>query len=150
YVNSLPYQNLRTLTESGSSLRRCTVAWHVASRRLAEGTTDGLIRIWDVDQEQTTLILKGPAPLVTWPGLRWLGWSPDGGKLAAGCKDGTVHIWEMGSGRELHVLRVCNSPIASVAFSSDGTRVAAWALDGTIKIWDADTGRLTADLAHPD
>src|SRR5262249_23551776 len=127
----------------------CTVAWHVASKRLAEGTADGLIRIWDVDREQTTLILRGPAPVYRFWGVRWLGWSPDGAKLAAGGNDGTVHVWETGSGRELHVLRGHKSPIASVAFSSGGGRVAAWGQDGTIKLWDANTGRLTANVAHP-
>jgi WD40 repeat protein len=158
YLNSLPYQNLRILTESGSShwprsgataLLPCTVAWHVASKRLAEGTADGLIRIWDVDREQPTLILRGPAPAFQFWGVRWLAWSPDSAKLAAGCRDGTVHVWETGSGRELHVLRGHKSPVASVALSSDGTRVAAWGEDGTIRLWDAHTGRLTADVAHP-
>jgi WD40 repeat protein/serine/threonine protein kinase len=157
YLNSLPYQNLRIL-ESGSStwsrtgataVRPCTVAWHVASKRLAEGTTDGVIRIWDVDREQTSLILRGPAPQVPFWGVRWLGWSPDGGKLAAGGNDGTVHVWETASGRELHVLRGHKSPVWAVAFSSDGTRVAAWGPDGAIKLWDANTGRLTAEVTHP-
>ena len=149
YVNSLPYQDLRTLTEGGPGDRPTAVAWHVATKRLAEGTADGVIRVWDVDRERTTLILKAPAPAVPWWGLRWLGWSPDGGKLAAGGNDGTVHVWETGSGRELHVLRGHGSPVFSAAFSSDGTRVAAWGRDGAIKIWDATTGQLTADLAHP-
>jgi WD40 repeat protein/serine/threonine protein kinase len=152
YLNSLPYQNLRTLTERGiSSEGRSTVAWHVARKRLAAGTADGLIRIWDVDREQETLILRGPYPVarVTAWEVRWLGWSPDGGKLAAGYKDGTVRVWETGSGRELHVLRGHQSPVWSVAFSSDGARVAAWGQDGTIKLWDANTGRLTANVAHP-
>jgi eukaryotic-like serine/threonine-protein kinase len=99
YLNSLLYQNLRTLTEGGSDKGYCTVAWHVGSKRLAEGTADGLIRIWDVDREQTTLVLRGPAPFASYSGVRWLGWSPDGGKLAAGGGDGTVHVWEIGSGR---------------------------------------------------
>jgi WD40 repeat protein/tetratricopeptide (TPR) repeat protein len=149
YLNSLPYQNLRTLTESGSDGRPSTVAWHVASKRLAEGTAEGLIRIWDVDREQMTLILRAPAPALPYSGARWLAWSPDGGKLAAGCSDGTVHLWATPSGRELHVLLEHKSPVYSVAFSSDGTRVAAWGEDGKIKIWDAGTGRLTADVAHP-
>jgi WD40 repeat protein/serine/threonine protein kinase len=149
YLNSLPYQNLRTFTESGASKGPCTVAWHAASKRLAEGTADGLIRIWDVDREQTTLTLRAPAPWVQYWGGRWLGWSPDGGKLVAGCKDGTVHVWEAGSGREVTVLRGHRSPVNSVAYSSDGTRVAAWANDGAIKIWEAGTGRLTADVVHP-
>jgi WD40 repeat protein/serine/threonine protein kinase len=153
YLNSLPYQNLRTLTESVAENENvnkpCTVAWHVASKRLAEGTAGGLIRIWDADREQTTLILRGPAPVVSVWGARWLGWSPEGGKLVAGCDDGTVHVWEAGSGRELHILRGHKSPVQSAAFSSDGTRVAVWGQDGTIKIWDANTGRLTAEVAHP-
>ena len=159
YLNSLPYQNLRTLTESASSefvdLRTglvpspCTLAWHIASKRLAEGTVNGLIRIWDVDREQMIMSVKGPAPVNSWDWARWLGWSSDGAKLAGGGKDGTVHVWETVSGRKLHVLRGHKSPIWSVAFSGGGTRVAAWGEDGTVEIWDANTGRLTAEVAHP-
>jgi eukaryotic-like serine/threonine-protein kinase len=156
YVNSLPYQNLHTFADSQSnqgdgwiSDRICVVSWHVASKRLAEGDSNGLIRIWDVDREKTTLLLRVSAPAVSWWGGRWLGWSPDGGKLAAGCTDGTVHVWETRSGRELHVLQAHKSAVHTVAFGSDGSRLASWGRDGAIKLWNADTGRLTADLAHP-
>jgi WD40 repeat protein/serine/threonine protein kinase len=150
YLNSLPYQNVRALTASGVSGRPSTVAWHLATKRLAEGTADGLIRIWDVEREQPTLILRAPAPVVRWWGAgRWLVWGPDGGKLASGGHDGTVHVWETGAGRELHVLREHKSPVGSVAFSSDGTSLAAWGQDGTIRIWDADAGRLTSSVVHP-
>ncbi len=149
YLNSLPYQNLRTLTQSGSRDNPCTVAWHVASKRLASGTNDGLIRIWDVEREQTTLTLSGPGPAGAWLGIRWLAWSPDGGKLAAGFNDGTVHVWDTRSGRELRIFRGHKSPVRSVAYSTDGTRLASWEANGTIKVWDANTGELTADVAHP-
>ena len=113
YLNSLPYQNLRTLTKSQGSGKNqtCIVAWHAASKRLAEGTSAGVIRIWDVDREQPTLTLKGPgsASGTHWE-ARWFAWSPDGGKLAAGFHDGTVHLWETGSGRELGVFRGHKSP----------------------------------------
>src|SRR5262249_55258875 len=143
------YQNLRTLTESGRNGRPSTVAWHVARKRLAEGTADGLIRIWDVDREQTTLILRAPAPWLPYWGARWLGWSPDGRKLAAGCGDGTVHVWETDSGRELRVLRGQRASVSSLAFSTDGTHVAAWKVNGKIEIWDTNTGRSIAHLSHP-
>jgi hypothetical protein len=134
YLNALPYQNLRIITEGGDSgwprtgstaTRPCTVAWHVASKRLAEGTADGLIRVWDVEREQTPLILRGPAPAYRFWGLRLLVWSPDGDRLAAGGKDGTVHAWETDSGRELPVFRGHKSSVMSVAYSSDGLRLAA-------------------------
>jgi WD40 repeat protein/serine/threonine protein kinase len=149
YLNSLPFQNLRTLTEPGNYSPTSVVAWHIASNRLAEGTSEGLIRIWDVDRERTTLILRGPAPVNSWEGVRWIAWSPDGGKLAGGCNDGSVHIWETVHGKELKVLNGHKSPIRSVAFSSDGGRVAAWGQDGTVKIWNVSTGQRTADVAHP-
>jgi WD40 repeat protein len=126
------------------------VAWHVGTKRLAEGTADGLIRIWDVDQEKTTLILKGSAPWLNYWGGRWLAWSPDGMKLAAGFRDTTVRVWETRSGQELKVFRGLKAPVLSVAFSSDSARLAAWGADGTIKIWDTDTGRLSADVVHPN
>jgi WD40 repeat protein/serine/threonine protein kinase/tetratricopeptide (TPR) repeat protein len=149
YLNALPYQNLHTLTEGGNIGRASTVAWHVARKQLAEGTAEGLIRIWDVDREQTTRILSGPVPLNHYWGSRWLAWSSDGGQLVAGGKDGTVHVWETASGRELHVLRGHRSQVVSVAFSSDGSRLAAWGENGTIKIWDPHTGRWITDVAHP-
>ena len=125
------------------------MAWHVGSKRLAEGTSDGLIRIWDVDREQTTLVLRGPAPTECYQGVGWLAWSPDGGKLAAAGKDRTVHLWETDTGRELHVLRGHQAPIRDVAFGSDGKRVAAWGFDGAILLWDTSTGQLTEKLTHP-
>jgi WD40 repeat protein/serine/threonine protein kinase/tetratricopeptide (TPR) repeat protein len=149
YLNSLPYQNVRTLRESGSGQRLSTVAWHVASKRLAEGTAEGLIRIWDADREQATLILRGPAPWVQYWGGKWLELSPDGSRVAAGGIDGTVHVWETVSGRERRVFEGHNSPVLSVAFDSDGARVAAWGVDGKIKIWDVDTGSLILDVVHP-
>jgi WD40 repeat protein/serine/threonine protein kinase len=149
YLNSLPHQNLRTLTPGGPVGRPCTVAWHIPSRLLAEGTPEGLIRIWDVDREQTTRVLKGPAPVVVWWGVGYLGWSPDGTKLVAGGDDGTVHVWEIGSGRKLPVLKGHKSNVWSVAFSSDGTRLASWEHEGIVKIWDIRTGKVTADVAHP-
>ena len=149
YLNSLPYQNVRTFTESGKAGRPCTVAWHVASKRLAEGTAEGLIRIWDVDREQASLTLTGPASTRAFWGIRWLAWSPDGNTLAAGFPDTTVHVWEVPTGKELHVLRDHKSAITAVAYSSDGKRLAAWGQNGKINIWDADTGKLTDEVAHP-
>ena len=150
YLNSLPYQNLRTLTEGLSSQLPCTVAWHTATDRLAAGTTDGLIRIWDVERKKTTLTVRGPGRSGGMlSGASWLAWSPRGENLAAGFHDGTVHLWETRSGRELGVFRGHKSAVISVAYSSDGMRLAAWGADGAIKIWDVGSGKLIADLAHP-
>jgi hypothetical protein len=150
YLNSLPYQNLRTLKESGSSQNPCTLAWHAASMRLAAGTTDGLIRIWDVDRERTTLTLRGPGPSGGMlSGTSWFAWSPRGDKLAAGFHDRTVHLWETRSGAEISVFRGHKSPVIAMAYGSDGMRLAAWETAGTIKIWEVTSGQLVMDVVHP-
>ncbi len=111
YLNSLPYQNLRSLAEGARRNRPCTVAWHVPSKRLAAGTVDGSIRIWDVGREQTTLILSGPGPGPDrWWAVRWFAWSPDGEQVAAGFIDATVHVWDTRSGRELRALAGTSLP----------------------------------------
>jgi serine/threonine protein kinase len=157
YFNSLPYQNLHTLTVSGGNKfdpnirdTPSTVEWNMAIERLAEGRGDGLIRIWDIDRERPTQVLKGPAPIFSWCGGRWFAWSPTGRKLAAGGRDGTVVVWRTDSGRELTVLRGHQSAVLAVDFSSNGTQVAAWGADGTIKIWEVATSQLTANITHPD
>ncbi|HKB03032.1 MAG TPA: protein kinase [Gemmataceae bacterium] len=152
YLNSLPYQNLRTFPKSEGSVKNqtCIVAWHPASKRLAAGTRDGLIRVWDAEREQPTLTLRGPGSASGTHGeARWLAWSPDGGRLAAGFLDGSVHLWETGAGAEAGVLRGHKSAIRAVAYSSDGTRLASWEQNGTIRIWDVDSGRVTAEISHP-
>ncbi|QEL16410.1 WD40 domain-containing protein [Limnoglobus roseus] len=150
YVNSLPYQSLRTLTEgtAGVGRRPCTVAWNAATRRLAEGTAEGRIRIWDADREQTTLTLTAPPPTVLYHGTRWLDWSRDGGKLAAGGHGGAVTVWEIPSGRKLREFPGNNSAIISVAFNADGTRLATWAQSGFVQIWDVLENRLSDQVLH--
>jgi eukaryotic-like serine/threonine-protein kinase len=150
YLNSLTYQNVRSLAGGGrrDSGRPCFVAWQPANHRLASCTNDDLIRIWDVNREQTILTLRGAWRTNTYVFGEQLAWSPKH-TLAAGYVDGTVHVWDTTSGREVHVFRGHKSEVRSVAFNSDGGRVAACAADGTIKIWDSRTGRLIDELAHP-
>jgi len=150
YINSLPYQNVRTLAPGvrRDMNRPCFVTWHPANNRLASSTNDGLIRIWDVNREQIILTLRGARRTNTYVVGQHLAWSPKH-TLAAGYVDGTVHVWDTTSGREVHVFRGLKSEVCSVAFNSDGGRVAACAVDGTIKIWDSDTGRIVDGVAHP-
>lgn len=147
YLNSLPFQNQDTLVKKGKD-KTTVVAWHRASNRLAEGTADGLIRIWDVGRKRTILTINGPGNAGIWWGNRWLNWSPDGSKLAAGFNNGDLHVWETSSGRNVGLFRGHTSAIRSVAYSSDGSRLAAWGEDGRILIWNVHTGVLNSEIAR--
>jgi WD40 repeat protein/serine/threonine protein kinase len=149
YLNALSNQNVCTITEAGRSWRPSTVAWHAASNRLAEGTGDGLIRIWDVGRGQTSLILRATGPGEPYHAFKWLAWSPDGTVLAAAFRDKTVHLLETRGGREVRILRGHTSVVRTVVFSSDGKRLACWEEGGDVRIWDVGTGRLNAKVCHP-
>ncbi len=148
YLNALPQKNMRILTGQEAAEGPCTVAWNLPTNRLAEGTADGVIRIWDPGGAQPVLVLRAPAPEVPYSGSRWLAFNPDGSRLAAGCRDGTVHVWDISTGQELKVFRGLQTSILTVAFSSDGARLAAWAKNGAIAIWESETGRMTAEFTH--
>jgi len=151
YLRALPSQNVRTFTPGVhvAQMRPSVVAWHIGSRRLAEGTADGVIRVWNADRQQTTVTLQGPVPGTEYWGSEWIAWSPDGSKLAAGGRDGAVLLWEAASGEKLRVLKAHDVPLRTVAFSSDGTRLAAWETRGTVTIWNVENGVLVAEVLHP-
>ncbi len=151
YLLSLPEQNLRTLSPSGNGGRPkpSSLAWHAGSQRLAEGTSTGEIRIWDVERATVTRTLPGSVPEMEFWGGRWLAWNPAGSLLAAGGRDGTVRIWEIDGDREPRVLRARVGSLRAVAFSSDGRRVAAWGTGGLVTIWETQTGRVSAEIVHP-
>lgn len=149
YLDAFAHRGVRNLAAGATRGALRTVAWHPGSNRLAEGLTSGLIRIWDVEQEQVTLTLDVPPALFTFWARDWLALSPDGELLAAGFEDATVRLWNPRTGEEVRILREHRAPILAVGFSGDGSRLAACATDGAVRIWNVRTGAETARLTHP-
>ena len=65
------------------------VAWSPDGTRLATGSDDETVRIWDPATGQTTATLTGHTDWVT-----AVAWSPDGTCLATASDDKTVRIWD--------------------------------------------------------
>lgn len=149
YLNSLPYQNVRTLPNYGAGSQRSRVAWHAATGRFAEGTADGVIRIWDVDREKITRVIQGPHQGLQWFGRTSLAWSPDGSRLAACGEDRTVGIWDATTGDVQFRAITHDSIVQSVTFNPAGTQVAACGMDGQVKLIDVQTGQVTPGVTHP-
>lgn len=108
-----------------------SIAFSPDGKRIASGSEDKTIKIWDTATGKELLTLKGHSGQV-----RSVCFSPDGGRLASASLDNTIKLWDTADGKEVHTFRGHSSGVNSVAFSRDGGRLASGSYDKTIKIWD--------------
>jgi WD40 repeat protein len=65
-----------------------SLAFSPSGTRLATGSQDRMVRVWNPETGDELLVLRGHTGTVM-----SLAWSPDGVTLASGSYDGTVRLW---------------------------------------------------------
>jgi WD40 repeat protein len=124
------------LTLRGHSDNINSVAWNSDGRRLATGSSDNTVRVWDAETGKVLLTLRGHDESV-----RSVAWSPDGKRLATGNAGHTAKVWDPETGKELLTLRGHDRSVETVAWSPDGKRLVTGSLDHTAKVWEAETAK---------
>ncbi|EJD05297.1 WD40 repeat-like protein [Fomitiporia mediterranea MF3/22] len=131
----LPFLVLSKGTKAGCRF------WSVDGTRVASGSSDKTLRIWDIATRQT---ISGPFKgHEDW--VYSVAFSPDGRHVVSGSDDTTIIVWDVKSGEIISRLLIGHKDqVCSVAFSSDGTRIVSGSADQNIFIWNVESGQVVA------
>ena len=131
-------------TGSGQEVRRLrghdaaiwTVACAATGGRIATGSGDRTIRLWEAESAFDPVV-RTKAP------VQAIAWSPDGEIVAVGDADSIVTVYDGDTLTSLQELRAAAGIIHDVAWFGAGRRVAAACHDGSVRILDVE-GRQAA------
>jgi WD40 repeat protein len=120
------------------------VAFSPDGKRLATGSADMTVKIWDVpeeaDKQKEYKTLKGPTGLIT-----GMAWGADG-TLVTVSQDRVVRIWDIEGGKEAKTMEQeadKKDDLYGVAFSPDGKSLATSGYAGWVTVWDLAEGKPT-------
>ncbi len=139
-VKTATYEKLALATTlTGHSNWVNSVAISPDGQTLASGSSDGTIKIWNLQTGALkTTLSEGTVPVNS------VAISPDGETLVSGSLD--IKIWNLQTGALKTTLTGHSSWVNSVAISADGQTLASGSSDGTIMIWNLQTGALKTPL----
>ena len=109
-----------------------TVAVSKDGSRIATGSNDHTVRIWDSDSGSLlhTIDVGGQGP--AWS----VAFSPTGDRIATGNDDGVLQVWNADGTQKSSAPMQHDGAVNSIAFSRDGRLLATGSKGGTVRVWD--------------
>ncbi len=120
-----------------------SIAYSPDGQRIVSGSSDKMVRVWDVLSGAELAIMRGHEDYVN-----SVTFSSDGQHILSGSEDRTVRVWDAERCTALMVLRGHEDAVESATYSLDGQRIISgggWK-DKTVRMWDAQSGAQLAAL----
>jgi WD40 repeat protein len=109
-----------------------SVAFSLNGQLLASASKNGMIRIWQNQQEKWGLLRTLRADDKE---IFNIIFSPDNRFLVSGGGQGIIDIWDVQKGILLETIKAHESDVFTLAFSGDGQWLATGSYDRTVKLW---------------
>ena len=124
------YEVLLSTFQGHASFVTC-VSWSRDGARIASGSHDGTVRIWNAFNCTELSVLKAPFAQVF--SLRF---SPQGDQLAAcGCDKNVIAIWNVNTETMTAYLSGHLHPVLSISWAPCGNKLVSGSADNTARIW---------------
>ncbi|MCF8379474.1 MAG: WD40 repeat domain-containing protein [Bacteroidales bacterium] len=116
--------------------RTMTVRYSRDGKRIASGSSDHIITIWDAESFEKIMELKGHSD-----DIFAVDFSPNGKLLASCSKDKTIRIYDLEKGELLRILSGHKNFVMDVEFAPDNQHLVSCSFDNEIRIWEVPTGK---------
>jgi WD40 repeat protein len=120
------------------------VAFSPDGLRIASGSADHTVRLWDPATGEQTAVLSGHSDDV-----QAVAFSPNGRLLASASDDDTVHIWDVARRRLKKTLFGHEADVKAVVFLPTGEHLVSAGNDKKVRVWQvADGTQINAMSGH--
>jgi len=130
-----------TLLDRGPTL---CVAFSPDGRRLASGSSDTKVRLWDVRSRRVIHTLEGHSGRV-----KCVAFSRDGRWLTSGSDDCTIRLWKVSTGQPGRVSQESYPGVNSVAFSPDRRWLATGGNEDIVRLRNVSMQQTVRVLPEP-
>ncbi|MBA7577679.1 hypothetical protein ES708_19532 [subsurface metagenome] len=129
----------------GNSTHIWSVDYAPERNKIAAGSFDYKLKVWDVAKQEIDFVLEGHKKS-TLP----VAFSPDEKYLVSGSLDRTVKVWNAKTGELMKSLEKHTGNIYDVKFHPGGKYFATCSRDMTIRLWDFESGEVVMTYTGHD